>query len=138
MIRRKGITVEICLSGNDMISDTAGKDHPLTMYLTASVPVSLTSNDEAVSRSNLTIRYVNAAQEQNLSYADLKNIAQNGLNFSFLHAGLYDEQGRISSTYTPYLTGALPTESQREYKAYLQIQHERDLIFFENKCIHCL
>lgn len=134
MMNKKDIAVEICLSSNDMILDVSGNDHPLALYLDANVPVTIATDDEGVSRSNLTMEYVRAAQEQNLSYSVLKQIAKNGLEYSFLEGdGIYDAKGKVLKQYQIFLTDALPNINKIGTKAYLQIRHERDLYTFEKK-----
>lgn len=139
MMRDQDIPVEICLSSNDMILGISGDDHPLDMYMKAGVPVTIATDDEGVSRSNLTNEYVRAAQEHDLSYSVLKEIAKNGLEYSFLDGdGIYADDGSVLPQFEEFLIGDLPTLSQvhDNAKAYLQIRHERDLADFENKVLN--
>jgi adenosine deaminase len=78
------IMVEINLTSNDGILGITGKNHPLPAYRAAHVPVALSTDDEGVSRGNLTQEYTRAALDFNLSYIDLKNMARTGLEHSFL------------------------------------------------------
>jgi adenosine deaminase len=78
------IMVEINLTSNDGILGITGKNHPLPDYLKAHVPVALSTDDEGVSRGNITQEYTRAALEFNLSYLDLKNMARTGIEHSFL------------------------------------------------------
>jgi adenosine deaminase len=48
------------------------------------VPFVLSTDDEGVSRIDLTNEYVRAVSEQGLDYADLKAAARNSLDYSFL------------------------------------------------------
>ena len=80
----KHIMVEINLTSNDGILGIKGADHPLPFYRRAGVPVALSTDDEGVSRIDLTHEYVRAAMEFNLSYADLKQMARTGLEHNFL------------------------------------------------------
>jgi len=134
MMKDKGIAVEICLSSNDVILDVSGKDHPLAMYMEAGVPITLATDDEGISRSNLTMEYVRAAQEHNLSYAQLKEISKNGLKYSFLGGkGIYGKDWKVNKKYKKYLKGKLPNIDKKiNPKQYLQIRHERNLKNFEN------
>jgi adenosine deaminase len=59
-------------------------DHPLAAYRAAHVPLALSTDDEGVSRIDLTHEYVKAAEEQNLTYMDLKQSARTALEHSFL------------------------------------------------------
>ena len=81
----KHIDVEINLTSNDGILGVKGADHPLAAYMTAHVPFSLSTDDEGVSRIDLTHEYARAVQEHGLSYQDLKRSARNSLEHSFLH-----------------------------------------------------
>jgi adenosine deaminase len=48
------------------------------------VPFSLSTDDEGVSRIDLTHEYARAVEEQNLDYVDLKHSARDSLEHSFL------------------------------------------------------
>jgi adenosine deaminase len=76
--------VEINLTSNDVILGVRGADHPLPMYLSHGVPVALSTDDEGVSRIDLTHEYVRAVQDFGLDYPTLKHMARNSLTFSFL------------------------------------------------------
>jgi adenosine deaminase len=80
----KHIMVEVNLTSNDVILGIKGTDHPLAAYRAAHVPWALSTDDEGVSRIDLTHEYVKGALEQNLSYADLKQSARTALEHSFL------------------------------------------------------
>lgn len=86
----KHVMVEINLTSNDVILGVAGKDHPLPIYRKYHVPVSLSTDDEGVSRIDMTHEYVRAASTYTLSYADLKQMVRTGIERSFLPgAGLW-------------------------------------------------
>ncbi|HUZ94815.1 MAG TPA: hypothetical protein VMU57_07870 [Edaphobacter sp.] len=78
------IMVEINLTSNDVILGIDPAHHPLPIYRAAHVPVALSTDDEGVSRIDLTNEYVRAARDFNLSYADLKNMSRTSLEHSFL------------------------------------------------------
>ena len=78
------VMVEISLSSNDVILGVAGKDHPFPLYRQFGVPVSLNTDDEGVSRIELTHEYVRAVQTYNLTYMDLKQMVRTGIEHSFL------------------------------------------------------
>ncbi|MGC4116014.1 MAG: hypothetical protein QM765_15800 [Myxococcales bacterium] len=80
----QGIAVEICLSSNIQILEVSGTNHPLSAYLAAKVPVSLATDDQAVSRSSIAGEWMRAVQDQHLSYRQLKALARNSLQYSFL------------------------------------------------------
>jgi len=76
--------VEISLTSNDVILGVSGKDHPFLLYRMFGVPVALSSDDEGVSRIDLTHEYVRAVQTYDLHYADLKRMVRTSLEHSFL------------------------------------------------------
>ena len=80
----KHVMVEISLTSNDVILGVSGKDHPFLIYRMFGVPVALASDDEGVSRIDLTHEYVRAVQSYDLHYADLKKIVRTSLEHSFL------------------------------------------------------
>jgi adenosine deaminase len=80
----KHIMVEINLTSNDGILGVKGIGHPLHAYLAAHVPVALSTDDEGVSRIDLTHEYVKAAEEQGIGYIELKRMARTSLEHAFL------------------------------------------------------
>ncbi|MDQ2924112.1 MAG: adenosine deaminase [Acidobacteriota bacterium] len=105
----KHIMVEVNLTSNDAILGIKGTDHPLAAYRAAHVPFALSTDDEGVSRIDLTHEYVRAALEQNLTYADLKQSARTSLEHSFLPgASLWTSPDnfthRVSACATPINT----------------------------------
>jgi adenosine deaminase len=81
---QRNVLVEICLTSNDVILGVSGNDHPLPIYLRYGVPVALATDDEGVSRSDMTHEYLRAVETYHLSYADLKRMARQSLEHSFL------------------------------------------------------
>jgi adenosine deaminase len=89
----KHVMVEINLSSNDLILGISGKNHPFPIYRKFSVPVALSTDDEGVSRIDLTHEYVLAVETYALTYADLKQVVRTGLEHNFLPgASLWREQ----------------------------------------------
>jgi adenosine deaminase len=80
----KNILVEICLTSNDEILGVRENDHPFPVYRRYGVPVALATDDEGVSRSDLTHDYMRAVESYGLSYVDLKRMARHSLEHSFL------------------------------------------------------
>jgi adenosine deaminase len=78
------VMVEISLTSNDVILGVSGKDHPFPLYRQFGVPVALATDDEGVSRIDLTHEYVRAVQTYGLAYRDLKQMVRTGLEHSFL------------------------------------------------------
>jgi hypothetical protein len=80
----RNVLVEIALTSNDMILGVSGDDHPLPIYMKYGVPVALASDDEGVSRSDMTHEYLRAVETYRLSYTDLKRMARQSLEHSFV------------------------------------------------------
>jgi adenosine deaminase len=81
---QKHVMVEVNLSSNEGILDVKGNQHPFPLYRAAHVPVALSTDDEGVSRIEITHEYVRAALDYHLSYADLKQLARTGMEHNFL------------------------------------------------------
>jgi adenosine deaminase len=81
---QKHVMVEINLTSNEGILGVKGADHPFPLYRAAHVPVALSTDDEGVSRIDLTHEYVRAAADYHLTYADLKQLARTGMEHDFL------------------------------------------------------
>jgi adenosine deaminase len=76
--------VEINLTSNDVILGVKGKDHPLPLYRKYGVPVALSTDDEGVSRIDITHEYAMATETFGLTYPELKEMARNSIEYSFL------------------------------------------------------
>lgn len=81
---RKRVMVEINLTSNDVILNVKGDDHPLAMYRKFGVPVALSTDDEGVSRIDLTNEYLRAVTTYHFTYRELKDMVRTGLEHSFL------------------------------------------------------
>src|SRR5215216_6475443 len=81
---RRNVMVEICLSSNDLILGISGSRHPLATYLEYGVPVALATDDEGVARSEISMEFLKAAEEQGLGYVQLKTMARNSLQYAFI------------------------------------------------------
>ena len=89
---KDGILVEINLTSNDVILGVKYPDHPFELYMEYNVPMALSTDDEGVSRIDLTHEYQRAAQTFNLSYARLRELSRNSLQFNFLPgAALFED-----------------------------------------------
>jgi adenosine deaminase len=137
----KHVMVEINLTSNDVILGKARTDHPLAAYRAAHVPVALATDDEGVSRIDLTHEYVKAAEEQNLTYADLKRSARTSLEHSFLPGESFwaspDSFGRpVTACTLPTAATSKPSAACEAFlgsnrRAALQYELERRLAVFE-------
>jgi len=83
-LAQRNVLVEICLTSNDLILGVRGQQHPLPTYIRYGVPVALSTDDQGVSRSDMTHEYLRAAETYNLRYSDLKRIVRQSIEHSFL------------------------------------------------------
>ncbi|WP_184718607.1 adenosine deaminase [Caulobacter sp.] len=124
------IAVEINLTSNDVILGVKGKDHPLPLYMAAGVPVTLSTDDLGVSRSDLTHEYMRAVLEQGVRYGQLKQMSRNSLTYSFLQgASLWD--GPCARLNAPTPTAACDAVLKASPKARDQWRLERAFDAFE-------
>ena len=84
---KRHVIVEICLTSNDVILGVRKEQHPLATYMKYGVPVALATDDEGVSRSEMSMEYLKAAQDQGLGYVQLKEMARNSLIHAFVSDG---------------------------------------------------
>jgi adenosine deaminase len=137
------IMVEINLTSNDLILGIHGKDHPLPVYRAARVPVALSTDDEAVSRIDLTHEYQRAVQEFRLTYSDLKNMARASIEHGFLPgASLWenpDEFAHITASCTAVAPGSANSPAScaaflaRSEKAHQEWELEKRFGEFETR-----
>jgi adenosine deaminase len=139
----KHVMIEINLTSNDGILGIKGADHPLPVYRKASVPVALSTDDEGVSRIDLTHEYVRAAEDFNLSYTELKQMARTGMEHDFLPGkSLWAEadkftapvvacRGQLLGSEKP--AGSCKTFLDGSEKATAQWEQERRFRIFEAK-----
>lgn len=80
----KHVMVEINLTSNDVILGVKGYEHPFPIYREFHVPVALSTDDEGVSRIDLTHEFVRVVETYGLGYADLKNLVRTSLEHDFL------------------------------------------------------
>jgi adenosine deaminase len=80
----RNVLVEVGLTSNDLILGVSGDAHPLPVYIKYGVPVALATDDEGVSRSDMTHEWLRAEQEYAFSYNLLKKMARQSLEHSFL------------------------------------------------------
>ena len=126
--------VEINLTSNDVILNTRGTDHPLHAYMAAHVPWALSTDDEGVSRIDLTHEYVKGVLEQGLNYADLKQSARTSLEHAFLagpslyaHADDFTHRVAacatpIAAPFTPACRGFLATSERATQQYELELR----------------
>lgn len=78
------ILVEINLTSNADILGVEGEAHPFDTYRAHGVPLALSTDDEGVSRIDLTHEYVRAVRTYDLTYEDVKTFSRNSLTYAFL------------------------------------------------------
>lgn len=83
-IKRKNVCLEINLTSNAQILGLEGRRHPIRDYVRAGVRVTLSTDDEGVSRTDLTDQYSRAVRDQGFGYRQIKRFAQTGLRCSFM------------------------------------------------------
>ena len=122
---RRHVTVEINQTSNDQILGVRGADHPFPLYRASGVPVVLSTDDEGVSRVDLTHEYVRAVQTWHLGYRALKSLARAAIADSFL-SGAPLPLGPDGTPLAPD-----PALLRRSDKARLQWQLEDEFRSFE-------
>jgi hypothetical protein len=138
---KKNVMVEICLTSNDVILGVHGRNHPLHDFMRAGVPVALATDDEGVSRSDMTHEYLRGVEDQGLSYSELKRMARTGLDHAFVSGGSLWSDGKA---FTPVkdcaaaLSGASPSATcqkllESSEKARLQLKLEQQFREFEGR-----
>jgi adenosine deaminase len=139
----KRVMTEINLTSNDVILNVKGADHPLPLYRLYHVPVALSTDDEGVSRINLTHEFVRAAMTYPLTYSNFKDMVRTGLEHSFLpgeslweQSGPWENYAHARSVCRAQLgreqaTGACAALLQGSEKARQQFALERRFHVFE-------
>jgi adenosine deaminase len=140
-MRDERIAVEVCPTSAAVILGKDGDRYPFHLYRRAGVPLTINTDDEGVSRSNLTMEYLRAVNAWNLGYRDLKELARNSIEYSFLPGESLFEDGnyrRVRGAYRAlHRRGWTPaTERERSAlkasdKATVQARLERALAEFE-------
>ena len=133
------VMIEINLTSNEGILGIEGADHPLPYFRKARVPIALSTDDEGVSRIDLTHEYVKAAEDFSLSYLDLKQMARTGMEHTFLPgqslwANPDDFTKPVAACATPQPQNPTPTCAdflKNNEKAAAQWQQERRFRDFE-------
>jgi adenosine deaminase len=134
-MRDRHVTVEINLTSNDLILGVKGDRHPLPVYRKYGVPVALSTDDEGVSRSQLTEEFERAVLTYNLTYADLKEMVRNSIEYSFAPGTSYWKDRKYGTIVASCASGK-QTAACREYlekneKARLEADLEERFGAFE-------
>ena len=112
----------------------------MPLYRQAHVPVALSTDDEGVSRIDLTHEYVKAAEDFSLNYVDLKQMARTGMEHNFLPGkSLWAQPDVFTAVVTEcdesWLTVSTACSSflKKNEKAAAQWEQERRFQEFEAK-----
>ena len=127
-----------------MILGVSGDRHPLPLYMTYGVPVALATDDEGVSRSDMTHEYLRAVENYDVTYADLKRLARASLEHSFIPGRSLLEDTPIEgyvapcvnslrSSGTPTPNSACKAVLEHSERARVQWQLEKAFAEFEKK-----
>jgi adenosine deaminase len=93
----RDVLAEINLTSNEMILGISGNRHPFATYRKFGVPVALTTDDPGIERIELTDEFVRAVSDYALTYAEIKDIVRNSLEYSFLPgSSLWAKKGDYS------------------------------------------
>ena len=84
LLKERDVLVEIILTSSAVILGVEGDDHPFPVYRAAGVPVALATDDEGVSRIDLSHEYQRAVETYDLSYDDVKALSRDSLAYGFL------------------------------------------------------
>lgn len=140
-LARRNVMIEICLTSNDVILGIRGREHPLQTYIQFGVPVTLATDDEGVSRSEISREYLKAAIEQELGYVQLKTMARTSLQFAFIPGTSLWSDARTFRTVQQCASdrpGQAPSRNCQQFlaaseKARLQWELEKDFREFESR-----
>jgi len=139
-LARRKVMIEICLTSNESILGIAKERHPLGTYIQYDVPVALATDDEGVSRSEISNEYLKAAEDHGLGYVQLKRMARTSLQHAFLSGtSLWADAGKflpVSQCANDLRTAKSPSNLCKQYldgseKAALQWKLEEDFRKFE-------
>lgn len=141
-LARRNVMIEICLTSNDTILGIRKEQHPLATYLQHGVPVALATDDEGVSRSEISREYLKAAEEHGLGYVQLKTMARTSLQHAFLPGeSLWADERKFipvsrcakDISMTNEVSGSCKQYLATNEKARLQWKLEEEFKTFENQ-----
>lgn len=140
---RNRIGVAILLTSNAQILGVTGEDHPFRTYMSAGVPVMLSTDDQGVSRGSHTGEFLRAITTYGLGWDDVRRLVRTSLEISFLAGqSLWNTPGdyvvTVGACLSDSLGSASPSPPCRAYlqandKAAEQWRLEGRLSAFENR-----
>jgi adenosine deaminase len=83
-LKRKHILVEDCLYSHELVRGMRGRENVLPIYLRAGVPLALATDDEGVTRADLTTSFVRAIEGYGVTYRQLKTMVHDSLDHAFV------------------------------------------------------
>ncbi len=134
-MKDEGIMVEINLTSNDVILGVKGKEHPIVLYRDLDVPYALSTDDEGVSRIDLTNEYMRFFTEYDVPYFEMRHASRNSLTYSFLPGGsLWDNAACSENVFSGNVLGdACATFLKENKKAEIQWELEMRFRSYEEK-----
>jgi len=84
IMREKGIPLELNFGSNEFILGVKPEDHPWRRYQKAGVPLVFGSDDLGILRSDRNREVVRFFSKYNGNYSEFKEMALNGIRYSFL------------------------------------------------------
>lgn len=128
------IMVEINLTSNDTILGVSGAQHPIVMYRDKEVPYALSTDDEGVSRIDLTHEYMRFFRDYNIPYFEMKHGSRNSLTYSFLSGtSLWDNAECVKDIKNTGVASASCAQFlETSKKAQLQWKLEENFQAYEN------
>ncbi len=79
------IAIEINLVSNEFILKVKENRHPISLYKEFGVPITISTDDAGILRTNMTEQYVLLAKRyKNISYTAIKQFVYNSINYSFI------------------------------------------------------
>lgn len=119
-LRDRRIAVEFCPTSAESILKVAGRQHFFPVLWAANAPVVIGTDDEGVARSNMTLEYAKAAEWYDLSYPELKWLAFNSIEYSFLPGDSYFVDGDFNAPRPDAEAVADVSEKARVQRALLR------------------
>lgn len=136
MMQDRDTLIEVNLTSNDTILGISGGNHPLKLLRLNVIPYTLSTDDEGVSRIDLTHEYQRFYNTYQVSYLELRAVSRNGLTYSFLDgASLWDMQAcmPLLDAEDLVLSGECADQVNASDKARLQWKLEERLRAFEQE-----
>jgi adenosine deaminase len=86
-MRARNVAIEINLTSNEFILGVKDDRHPLSLYFDRGVPITISTDDAGVLRTNHTEEFVLLASRYRMvKYRDIKKFVYNSIDFSFMNA----------------------------------------------------